>query len=295
MDFDKLPQPEDVEKLLDDESEMLPLFEVVARLEKERGVRDYFPTGIKFFDDVMWGGVSGGDLVVISGRSGEGKTTLAQSISYQMAELGLPQVWFSYEMELTEIATKFKAMGIKEDFLAYVPLKLKSGKVDWIEKRIVEAALKFNAKAVFIDHLGFLAPRATGESAERNLSIYLGQIARQLKSIALEHDIIIFLLAHTRKTREELDLDDIAYSGGIGQEADFVFMVERERVKTANRKTLVNMPESGEKFTPYTKILLAKNRRTGYNKFIKAELRKGRLQETKPLNPTPDGYETFIE
>lgn len=280
MDFDKVPNMKELENWQKEETEILPLFEVVARMEKERGHKDRFPTGIKVFDDVMWGGVTGGDLVVISGRSGEGKTTLAQTYSYQFAELGLPQLWFSYEMDLMEIANKFKAMGIKDDFLGYVPLKLTSGKVDWIERRVKEAVLKFKTKVIFIDHLGFLAPRATGENAERNLSIYLGQIARQLKTVAIENDVIVFLLAHTRKTKDELELDDIAYSGGIGQESDFVFMVERERLKSHSKKTLMAEPVA-DKFTPYNKILLAKNRRTGHIKVIKTELRAGRLQPIK--------------
>lgn len=280
MDFDKVPNLDVIDEVLESETEIVPLFKAVEMIEKEKGLKDYFPIGFDKLSQVMWGGVSGGDLVVISGRSGEGKTTFAQSISYQLAELGLPQLWLSYEMDLAELGKKFKDMGVKDDFIGYVPLKLASGSVDWIESRVKEAVLKFGAKIAFIDHLGFLAPKATGEQAERNFSVYLGQIARQLKNLARENDITIFLLAHTRKTKDELDLDDIAYSGGIGQESDFVFMIERERIK-ARRMGEVG---TGDKFTNYSKIGLVKNRRTGQNRFVKVEMKQGRLQEVRPEN-----------
>jgi replicative DNA helicase len=275
MKIDQVPNLEEVDKFFDHESEIVSLFEAVEKIEKEKGQKDYFPTGFRIFDDVTWGGVSGGDLITISGRSGEGKTTFAQTLSYHLADKGLPLLWFSYEMDLLEIAKKFSDMGIKKDFIGYVPMKLTSGAVDWIERRVVEAVLKFNIKAVFIDHLGFLSPKVSGDQAERNFSVYLGQIARQLKNIARDNDVIIFLLAHTRKTKEDLDLDDIAYSNGMGQESDFVFMIEREKSRTS--RSLI--PDSGDKFTPYTKILLAKNRRTGQTKFIKVRLSHGRLME----------------
>lgn len=286
------PNLDAVDEVFDKETEVVSLFEAVKRLEAEKGKRDYFPTGLTAFDEVMWGGIAEGDLITISGRSGEGKTTLAQSISYQLAELGLPQLWFSYEMDLVEIGKKFKDMGAKDDMISYVPLKLASGSTDWIESRVKEAVLKYNTKVVFIDHLGFLAPRANGEQAERNLSIYLGQIARQLKMIARNQDVIVVLLAHTRKTREELDLDDIAYSGGIGQESDFVFLVERERFKP---RRAGDIPPDGDKFGLYSKVLLAKNRRTGKTKFIKVEMRQGRLQALKPNNVLEQQLDEIIQ
>jgi replicative DNA helicase len=192
-------------------------------------------------------------------------------------------------------------MGLKaEDFHSYVPTKLKSGKLEWIKSKILETILKHRTKVVFIDHLGFLIPEISEENARdfnQNYSSYLGQLTRQLKSLAMEEEITIVLLAHTRKTKDSLDVEDIAHSAGIPQESDFVFMVERLKVN-ANKSKWANKNDEpeGDVYTPYSRVSLQKNRRTGYTKFIKAELRQGRLQEVKiTLAQEPPQNELFIQ
>ncbi len=138
----------------------------------------------------------------------------------------------------------------------------------------METTLKHNTQVVFIDHLGFLTPDIDETNArdfDQNYSSYLGQLTRQLKTLAMENNIIIVLLAHTRKTKDNLDVEDIAHSVGIPQEADFVFMVERLKVKTTKKWQVDSEPE-GDVYTPFSRISLQKNRRTGLSKYVKVEL-----------------------
>jgi replicative DNA helicase len=309
MDFEEVPDIKKAEQITDGESAIVTLAEAARLLEASRNGSDYFPMGFDLFSEIMGGGITEGDLVVISGKSGHGKTTFAQTLSYHLAgpKVAVPQLWFSYEMQVTEIWKKFRDMGVNEEFLGFCPLKLKSSNVEWIEQKITEGILKFNTKIVFIDHLGFLSPRVNSSNAmdfERNFSAYLGQLVRQLKTLAREKRIIIFLLAHVRKTKEELDIDDLAHSVGIAQEADFVFMVERERVKPlTSRQQLQNQSApsifsaEGDVFTKYSKVFLVKNRRTGINKFIKCQMANGRLTEVVQSNGselTEQNRETII-
>ncbi|MCK9369501.1 DnaB helicase C-terminal domain-containing protein [Candidatus Dojkabacteria bacterium] len=290
MNFDDIPVLNDIDKKLDLEqtSEIIPIFEAAKKMLEARGGRDRIPIGFESFSKIMNGGITDGDLVVISGRPGSGKTFFAQTLSYHLHNLGFPQLWFSYEMEIVEIADRFRNMGLSEDFIGFCPFKLKGGQIEWIEKKVSEAVLMHNVKVVFIDHLGFLSPKLSGDNAERNFSVYLGQICRQLKLLALEKHIVIVLLAHVRKTKEELDLDDIAHSGGVAQEADFVFMVEREKKEIPKRPRRFSEEEweneqkinfEGDIFTKFSRISLVKNRRTGINKFIRCEVVDGRLKE----------------
>jgi len=296
MDFDKIPDLNQVEKLTADSTmELIP--EIAAEEAAKIGTQDHFPIGFEIFDSVMKGGISGGDLVLISGRTGQGKTTFAQTINYHLSQIGIPTAWFSYELTVKDLWDKFKDMGIKaEDFKAYAPKPNKGGKLSWIKQKILETILKHKTQVIFIDHLGFLTPDVDESNArefDQNFSSYLGQLTRQLKTLAMEHNIIIVLLAHTRKTKESLDVEDIAHSVGIPQESDFVFMVERIKVKSTKPKwaTKDDEPE-GDVYTPFSRISLQKNRRTGYTKFIKAELRDGRLQEVKITyaEPPPSYY-----
>lgn len=281
MDIKKIPTIDQLQDL-DSDSEMVLMSDLAK--EETSSKNDYFSIGFEIFNEVMKGGISGGDLVIISGRTGQGKTTFAQTINYHLSQEQIPTAWFSYELPVRELWEKFQAMGIKaEDFLAYVPKPNKSGKLGWIKKKIMETCLKHNTQVIFIDHLGFLTPEINESNArdfDQNYSSYLGQLTRQLKTLAMDNNIVIVLLAHTRKTKDSLDVEDIAHSVGIPQEADFVFMVERLKVKTTKKWQVDSEPE-GDVYTPFSRISLQKNRRTGLSKFIKAELRDGRLQEAQ--------------
>lgn len=265
-----------IDSQFDHESQIVPIWDAADLQDMDKSP-DRFSVGFDMFDQAMKGGAGEGDVVVISGKTGHGKTTLAQTFSWHLNKNGIPQLWFSYEVSISDLREKFKDMGLsKETFLGYCPLKIKSGNVEWIKERIYSGIGEFRTKAIFIDHLGFLEPEAVGgmKDYDRNLSAYLGHIVRQLKTIAIENKIIIFLLTHARKTKDYAELDDIAHSGGIAQEADFVFIVERERI--AGRR--IADQEQQEVFSPFTRVVLEKNRKTGVSKIIKCKLSEGRLE-----------------
>jgi replicative DNA helicase len=228
-------------------------------------------TGFEVFDKCLSGGFRQGDLIIISGPTQNGKTTFAQTLTYHLAKREVSSLWFSYEMGLREIWDKFKAMGVNDKFLAYVPFKLTNDNVSWIEKKVVEAKA-LGVKAVFIDHLGFLSgtPKKMTDNYSQNLSAYLGSVCREIKIMAVKHDVMIFLLAHTRKT-DKPTLNDISSSAGIAQEANTVFMVWRERL---------DVDDDGEDvLSDKTKIALEKNRSTGMTKRIMCKLENGKLEQ----------------
>lgn len=265
-----------INSVFDPESQIVRVSEAakISRLDQSP---DVFPVGFEIFNKIMKGGFRENDLVVISGKTGHGKTTFAQTLSYHLNKQTIPHLWFSYEVDVIELDERFKAMGIDDDIISFCPLKIKTGNLEWISERIQEGIAKHNTKAIFIDHLGFLTPEQQGyRDHNQNLSSYLGHICRQLKSIARENHVVIFLLTHTKKTKDTAEMDDIANSGGIAQEADSVFLVERERASIGKR---ISDQSEGEILSPYTRISLTKNRRTGITKFIKCQFVSGRLVE----------------
>jgi hypothetical protein len=227
------------------------------------------PTGFDVFDECLSGGVRPGDLIVVSGLSGEGKTTFVQTMTYNFVSQKIPCLWLSYEVSLWELWKKFQDMGADERFLGFTPMRIVTGKTDWLEKKIIEAKEKFGCKIVAVDHLGFLSPtpKKGDMNTAQNYSVVLGAICRELKIMALKHDVTIVLIAHTRKS-EDPGLQDIGNSAGISQESDAVFMVHR----------IKNEGESAEIFSPYTKVSLVKNRRTGITKKASCTLVDGKLQ-----------------
>jgi replicative DNA helicase len=211
-----------------------------------------YATGFRMIDEVTNGGLNNGDLVIISAPTGMGKTSLAQTLTYHLSRQAIPCLWFSYEIVISNLWKKFLAMGMNTEDVVYSPLKTTAGNIEWVEKKIREAKEKHMIKVVVIDHLGFVLPRAKIEDVSKNYSAYLGQICRELKTIAIHEEVIIILPVHMRKT-DKPDINDIRDSSGIAQEADLVITLSRE----------INSNEEGEYYTNYTQAVLAKNRKTG--------------------------------
>lgn len=223
---------------------------------------EVYPLKMPCFDEAILGGVSVGDVVVIAGQTSQGKTTLAQDFTMAMVRGEKPAkaLWFSYEVLVSHLWQKFQDMGMTKEDCAFIPAKHSTGNVAWIETKIKEGKEKFGIKSVFIDHLGFLLPKTNGilgMNLSSNMASFITQIMRDLKTIALQEEVIIFLPVHMKKIehgRKQLDINDLKDSSGIGQEADIVFLIERERNRDEAIKTY---------FTERTIITLAKNRKTG--------------------------------
>jgi len=254
---------------------------------------DIYPLQMKCFDDVILGGVCPGDLVVIAGQSGHGKTSLAQdwTLSFVRGEKKAKSLWFSYEVLPTHLWKKFQEMGMNREDCVFIPSKNTSGNVSWVEQKIKEGKEKFGIKVVMIDHLGFLLPKTNGTLGMKNMSsnysTFLTQVVRDLKTIALKEEVIIFLPVHMRKAEKgnrKSDIDDIKDSSGVAQESDLVFLIEREKNKDNNARSY---------FTDKTKITLAKNRKTGTTIIGNFSMVKGRFAYDDTYDKNLEAFEEF--
>lgn len=171
-------------------------------------------------------------------------TTFCQTLSFNFFAQNIPSLWFSYEMTYRQFLKK-----MQEDLFVYMPLILKDRTMDWLQERIHEAKLKYGVRAVFIDHLHFLVDMAK----IKNPSLEIGSIIRNLKRIALELNVTIFLIAHLTKTKfeEEPELDAIRDSSFIPQDSDQVYIVWRQ------------FDADSREFLNKTYVKLCKSRRTG--------------------------------
>lgn len=205
----------------------------------------------------LLGGFHPGQLVVISGPTGQGKTSLAKTFTKGFLEEGERSIWFSYEVPPIEFSESFPG-----ELHLYIPRELASGRIDWIEQRIAESLVKYRTSVVFIDHLHFLVD-LPALAASRNQSILIGILLRQLKQIALKYDVLIFLIAHIRKMDLEESaptIDSIRDSSFVGQEADAVMLIWRKFKTRTRQEVREKMPVE---WTNEARIDLVKNRRMG--------------------------------
>jgi len=279
---------QNIKNIIDEEkkdslaNDKMMLMSEVAEIKKNQFDFKRYKTGIFPLDSVLnlkredKGGLAGGDVVIISAPTGNGKTTLASNIAINMLQMeGLPCAFFTYEVNVYNLWNSFKDMGIKDNDILCVPFEHTTGKLEWIEKKIKEAKDKFYSKVIVIDHLGFLAPfQKINNNMSQNYSSYLAQIVRELKTIAVKEDIIIILPVHMVKSATDTPtLRDIGHSGGISQEADVVLLMAREEDKSMG----------GNYYTNYTKVILAKNRIGGETPSWWMEKINGKLVETNKI------------
>ena len=224
-------------------------FQEFIKLNKEK--KPGFKSGMEKLDALIDFGEE--EVITITAPTGMGKTTYCAYLTKQFATQGLKSLWFCYENSTMSLIEKFG----EEVPEGYLPKVLLERSLIWIERRIVESIAKYNTKIVFIDHLHYLVDM----SANRNMSLVIGEIMRQLKILSRKYKITIFIVAHTVKIGEDsiVSLDSIRDSSFIGQESDAVIALWRVREKQKR----IDMQQEGIKYTNETMIAVVKNRKNG--------------------------------
>lgn len=204
--------------------------------------------------DYLSGGFHPGNLIILTGLTGQGKTCFSQTLTKNFSENNFFSLWFTYEVTLKDFLEKFG-----DDLPCFcVPKNLIDNKIVWIERKIVEAIVKYNIKVVFIDHLHYLL----NLQEKQNISFAIGEIMQKIKTIALKYNIAIVLITHLTKTKfeEAIKLDDIRDSSFIAQYSDFVIAIWR--LTYEERKRRDNF-ENGIKFRNEAVLSVLKNRFSG--------------------------------
>lgn len=285
------------EKPLDDSKiEIVDLWTAADEVEKEVGTKR-FPLGLYGhaerpliapqgvfkleFDpisDALGGGMSIGDLGIISGHTGRGKTLLAQVITQSLIIQGEKSLWFESELMPPEMRERFVKLGLEKG-MVYVPRDVENkdmdGAMEFVESAIIKAKKELGIRFAFLDLIDAFRPRNDKERkvVSTQLSSYLKLIAEQVKEIAMKNQVVIIMMSHTRKPppggRQSPSLHDIRDSAGIAEKADWVLMVHRYSLKelgisdSSKSGGSHTSPEDEDALSDVSKITLQKNRRTG--------------------------------
>jgi len=236
--------------------------ELAEELQKTKDSEFIIPTGIFTYDRLHDGGVEAGELIVVTGPTGEGKTTFLMSITKNMIKKGVKSAWFTLEVTPRQFLKKIVTEG-EQIPLFYLPRENVDNQLSWIEDRIVEAKVKYGVNVIFIDHLHQIFSMAKMDS-KINLSMEIGDMVAKIKNMALQYNIVIFLVAHSKDdptgSAREPRKEDIRDSGLISRLADTivgVWRVPNGSEITQNRRK----PISEEDIQ--AKVRVFKNRRTG--------------------------------
>jgi circadian clock protein KaiC len=156
-------------------------------------IRDRCLTGIHGLDDILGGGIPRGNMVLISGSVGTGKTTLTLEFLVRGAERGERGLYLS----VTEASEKllqnldtfefFKAELVSEGRLTLVDVpvmyeklgldrdEMSAEEVDLLVRTIVDLAQELGVKRVVLDSLTSVCYRIRREERIRDFMLKLGQ------------------------------------------------------------------------------------------------------------------------
>ncbi|MEG0257595.1 MAG: replicative DNA helicase [Christensenella sp.] len=228
---------------------------ITAAMENKDGLMG-LPAGFPLMDKML-SGLQGGQLIVIAGRPGMGKTSFAMNM---VEHIGLTQkavcLVFSLEMAAEQLATRLLCSQAKVD-----SQNARTGKLNTVEiGKFADACKELSGTEIYIDDSAVITPtemlakaqslkqkkglgliaidylqllQTSGRSENRQQEV--AQITRSLKIMAKELNVPILLLSQLSRASEKREhksrypmLSDLRESGAIEQDADVVIFLHRE-------------------------------------------------------------------
>ena len=284
----KMPSVGELTHSLLDHAEKLHKGEVEAGL----------PTPIKRLNLLM-GGWRNGELIILAGRPGMGKTAFAIKSAWILAKKGLPVGFFSLEMSAEKLLSrcwsiesgisnsKFFKEGLNKsevtqirkakNEIGNVPLHIedKEGNltINTLNVKAKKLQREHDIKILFVDYLQLM--KGTGKNMQREQVI--SEISRGLKLLSTSLNIPVVALSQLSRSCETRGgdkrpiLSDLRESGAIEQDADVVGFFYRPEYYNIKDWDLEDYNyESTEDQAEY---LISKNRNGGLGrnrmKFIK--------------------------
>ena len=232
------------------DDEVISWQQIRETLKHEGDIRS-FQSNIPTLDSTLQG-FQPGELIAVSGMRKSGKTLLCQTIDRGFWKSGTRSLWLQCEVTPRQFVESFPG-DVTLD-MTFAPMKMKAHVLVWARDRILEAIAKYGVSIVFIDHLHFLFDMGR----IRNASLEIGQVIRYLKFLAVELNIVIFLLCHLRKTELDKEPTDMDFrdSSLISQESDVGLLIWR--VKDSESQAWMKVCYSRRTGTWEKKIKLAK-------------------------------------
>ncbi len=267
---------------------LAPVQEELDYIREHGRPREFLSTGFLQLNELTWGGFRPGQLNILAGRPGMGKTSFALNLCenvFKHYDGDATILFFTLEQRTEEIM--FKMLSAMSE----VPFgKLKTGRLSEEEQTHVDAAKEGIEKdlsdfvvinpngltisqmihtvkqvkrargrldLVCVDYVGLMDGDANS-SKYHNRPLEIAEITRGLKNLANQEAVPILALAQLNRnadarTDQRPRLSDLRDSGSIEQDADLVMMLHRAEPDDESK------PENDPKAEKVT-LFVTKNR-----------------------------------
>lgn len=209
-----------------------------------------------------------GQMIVIAGRPGMGKTALATNMMSTLTLQRVPVALISLEMRRTEVFERMvNRMLLEPKMTQETALEVFNGNLDvfdirddvrsGIENIELEIGRQADAgkKVVVVDYLQLITSKGVSRYEQ------VSDISRRLKLAAMKHDILLIALAQLNRSKADQkdnrpQLTDLRDSGSIEQDADKVILLHSDDYYQENVPSNVDLD-----------LIVAKNRQGGQRTF----------------------------
>ncbi|HYG07327.1 MAG TPA: replicative DNA helicase [Stenotrophomonas sp.] len=228
---------------------------LTRRIEHGAGSMEGLATGYADLDEILWG-LKPGDLVVVAGRPGMGKTTLAMNIAEHVAlRQNVRTAIHSLEMPSDQLLTRAicsvgriphdhvrRADLTDEDWsrftsatsiLRHAPLVISKPRNARVQQIIAQTQREHSVNPLGLVVIDYLQLMDTAGAENKNLGI--SEATRALKLMGVAMGVPVVLLSQLsrevdKRPNKRPVLADLRDSGSIEQDADVVIFVYRDEV-----------------------------------------------------------------
>lgn len=240
--------------------------ELLLQLAQPPSIAPGVPSGLSRLDAMLGGGAHPGQLIIVAGRPGMGKTQIATGWGTSAARRAHPVLASTMEMERTEYVSRIVAAECGVNLSAITTRRLVAGDARRVTAAMNElhslplviddtpaitlASLRARCRRVArqygrlglvtVDYLQLMSRPATGRRDERE-DQQIGALSRGLKALARELRCPVVVLSQlNRRSEERADhrpqLSDLRASGEIEQDADVVILIHGPTDRTGARE-----------------------------------------------------------
>ncbi len=233
---------------------MMTAYDEMVQNSLTKGTVTGIPTGFNYLNN-MTGGLHGGELIIIAGRPGMGKSSLAVNIAeHASIKENIPVAIFNLEMSKSMIVNRiicsqalvdsqnirkgdFQAEDWQKicsvvDKLSAAPIYIDDSSaitVSEIRAKCKRLKQTKNLGLVVIDYLQLMQGSGRSDNRQQEIS----DISRSLKVLAKELDVPVIALSQLSRLSESRGdkrpmLSDLRESGAIEQDADMVLLLYRD-------------------------------------------------------------------
>ncbi|SAM09241.1 hypothetical protein [Absidia glauca] len=188
-----------------------------------------------------------GELTIVTGPTGGGKTTVMSQLSLDYCKSGVPTLWGSFEILNQRLAKKMLYQYAEKD-LSTCPEELpkwadkfqelplyflkffSSTAIGTVLDACKQAVDRYGVQHIILDNLQFMLSQQGSSSVDKwELQ---DRAIHELRSFATIQNVHISLVVHPRKDPgDQMDINSIFGSAKITQEADNVMILQKEGLR----------------------------------------------------------------